>query len=192
MDKVLAFIVSSPWFLKQWLANSPWGARFVFLVRPSPMHARCTFEERFQRSKTGNVVWRDKLDGVDDVGLRTGRGLEFQSITKDNVFQSAEEAIAMTGDAHVSGLPDLGSPDNPAHAAVQYWIIRAVKQGHFQMNLLDAKNSKRRVEVLGQASLIVLDPLLRPEAVVDPRGGLNISRSGLLCRPGVKLRKRCS
>ena len=94
----------------------------------------------------------------------------FYCVSGGEVFQAAEEAVAVTGDGYVAGVAGERGSGDVAYSAVEGEVVGALEDGDFDGGFGDAEDSFWSSEGDGERALIGTDAGAVPEAVGAARG----------------------
>src|SRR5208337_5111028 len=88
------------------------------------------------------------LNPVDNIDIDLAGAREFDNIATCHVFEAAKKTVTVACDAEIAARTDLRGPTNAPDTTVQREVVRAIKHGNFKVNLGNAQNRERRINLL--------------------------------------------
>lgn len=114
------------------------------------------------RPENSGIGRLDDRDIVYSIDVIARIGLKRDLIAEAEVFEAAEETVAMSGDCDIAGMAGESGAFDSAGAAVERQVIGAVEDGHFELKPRNGENSQGRVDRHCQRFFVSLHSLDRP------------------------------
>jgi hypothetical protein len=121
---------------------------------------------RCRRIEHAHVGRIDDRCGDDAIGVGRVETFQQQQVVDLHVFQRAEEAVPVRGDADIAGLADLRRARDPARAAIEVLLRSAVEHRHRKLHRGNTQYRQWH-SCCARRFAVALDTLERPRRHVN-------------------------